>query len=83
MPQAKEALEKLVKFHDSLDSVIFACDTEVANIDVSKESPCGHGNVICFSIYARGVNTSSQKGKEEELSLWVDTMGKEQGVVGF
>jgi DNA polymerase-1 len=31
---------------------LFACDTEVAGIDVARESPCGHGRVICFSIYA-------------------------------
>eukprot|EP00887_Chlorella_sp_A99_P005000 scaffold4.g5000.t1 len=32
--------------------VVFACDTEVMDIDVSSHSPCCHGRVICFSIYA-------------------------------
>lgn len=30
---------------------VWACDTEVAEIDISKESPCGHGRVICFTVY--------------------------------
>ena len=30
---------------------VWACDTEVADIDISKESPCGHGRVICFTVY--------------------------------
>jgi len=29
----------------------FACDTEVAYIDIKSESPVGHGCVNCFSIY--------------------------------
>jgi hypothetical protein len=32
--------------------VYFACDTEVAGIDIKTQSPVGHGTVICFSIYA-------------------------------
>jgi hypothetical protein len=34
------------------EEVYFACDTEVADIDVKSQSPVGHGTVICFSIYA-------------------------------
>ncbi|GFR52186.1 hypothetical protein Agub_g14723 [Astrephomene gubernaculifera] len=30
----------------------FGCDTEVAFIDVTSETPVGHGAVLCFSIYA-------------------------------
>jgi len=30
---------------------VWACDTEVAKIDITKESPCGHGRVICFTAY--------------------------------
>ncbi|KDD72311.1 hypothetical protein H632_c3533p0, partial [Helicosporidium sp. ATCC 50920] len=31
---------------------VFACDTEVASIDVAGQSPYLHGRVICLSIYA-------------------------------
>lgn len=55
---------------------IFACDTEVMNIDLSSESPCGHGDVICFSIYCgddadftAGNGPSCQKSH-----LWVDLL---------
>lgn len=29
----------------------FACDTEVAFIEVKEQTPVGHGAVVCFSIY--------------------------------
>jgi hypothetical protein len=38
--------------YDPPEKVFFACDTEVAGIDVKTQSPVGHGTVICFSIYA-------------------------------
>ncbi|GAQ90985.1 DNA polymerase I superfamily [Klebsormidium nitens] len=31
---------------------VFACDTEVMEIDVKKESPVGHGMMTCFTFYA-------------------------------
>jgi len=43
---------KGVQHHEPPDSIFFACDTEVAGIDIKKQSPVGHGTVICFSIYA-------------------------------
>jgi DNA polymerase-1 len=49
---------------------IHACDTEVAGIDVKKESPVGHGNIICFSIYC-GSQADFGNGKS---CLWVDVL---------
>ena len=51
---------------------------QVSDIDVTKESPCGHGRVICFSIYA-GPNIHfgaelPTKGAPKQDQLWVDTM---------
>ena len=66
-------MKKLEEFNKSGHDVIFACDTEVANIDPNKESPCGHGTVICFSIYSRKPSPLDHC-EEEELCLWVDTM---------
>jgi len=57
---------------------VFACDTEVAGIDIAKESPCGHGAVISFTIYcgddvhfgAQGL----QEGEAPVNQLFVDTL---------
>ena len=55
---------------------IFACDTEVRNIDVMKESPRGHGTVTCFSVYCGDVNFGEASAETPRTHLWVDTMGK-------
>eukprot|EP01018_Ginkgo_biloba_P010389 Gb_07861 [translate_table: standard] len=50
--------------------LIHACDTEVANIDVKKDSPVGHGRIICFSIYC-GPQADFGNGKS---CVWVDVL---------
>ncbi|XP_027369033.1 DNA polymerase I A, chloroplastic/mitochondrial-like isoform X2 [Abrus precatorius] len=55
---------------------IFACDTEVAKIDVKQETPVDHGEIICFSIYC-GSEADFGGGKS---CIWVDVVdggGKE------
>ena len=63
---------------------LFACDTEVMDIDVKRHSPCCHGKVICFSIYCGpdvdfsldpGSSGSSNgtSGAPLRSMLWVDT----------
>lgn len=49
---------------------VHACDTEVSDIDVKKESPVGHGKVICFSIYC-GPKADFGNGKS---CVWVDSL---------
>lgn len=49
---------------------IFACDTEVANIDVKEETPVSHGEIICFSIYC-GSQATFGDGKS---CIWVDVL---------
>ena len=54
----------------------FACDTEVMDIDVTRESPCCHGVVTCFSIYCGSDVDFSQgnvTGDPKKTMLWVDT----------
>ena len=49
---------------------------QVSHIDVTKESPCGHGTVICFSVYC-GEDIDfggSGDGDIRQNQLWVDTM---------
>ncbi|CAN6229737.1 unnamed protein product [Urochloa humidicola] len=59
---------------------IHACDTEVANIDVRKETPVGHGKVTCFSIYSgtSGVEADFGNGK---TCIWVDVLDGRQDVL--
>lgn len=55
---------------------VFACDTEVANIEVKEQTPVGHGTVICFSVYAgpdADFNVTGAGGAQPRL--WVDLMG--------
>lgn len=49
------------------------------DIDLSKESPCGHGVVTCFSIYggdSDGVicNFAADTASHVQDQLWVDTL---------
>ena len=58
---------------------IFACDTEVAEINVLSESPVGHGRLVCFSIFCGddvhfGFGTPNGVRQNK---LWVDVL--EQG----
>ncbi|XP_020243959.1 DNA polymerase I A, chloroplastic-like isoform X2 [Asparagus officinalis] len=65
--KAKEVVKLLTtKYRD----FIHACDTEVAKIDVKQETPVGHGEVICFSIYC-GSQADFGGGKS---CIWVDVL---------
>ncbi|KAK2635129.1 hypothetical protein Ddye_029921 [Dipteronia dyeriana] len=64
---AKEVVRKLTGQYKHW---VHACDTEVAKIDVKKETPIDHGEVICFSIYS-GPEADFGDGKS---SIWVDVL---------
>ncbi|XP_058760301.1 DNA polymerase I A, chloroplastic/mitochondrial-like isoform X1 [Vicia villosa] len=73
IPLAKEVVKMLtVKYRH----LIYACDTEVAKIDVKQETPVDHGEITCFSIYG-GPKADFGGGKS---CIWVDVLdggGKE------
>lgn len=49
---------------------------QVSHIDVTKQSPCAWGQVICFSLYG-GPEVDFRVDKssgEAQSMLWVDTM---------
>ena len=48
--------------------MIHACDTEVADIDITK-SPIGQGRVTCLSIYS---GPEVDLGRGPNTALWVD-----------
>lgn len=65
----KSASRVLQKLYSLPKHIPHACDTEVAHINVKKQSPVGHGEVICFSIYC-GPDVDFGEGS----ILWVDTL---------
>ncbi|KAL0051060.1 hypothetical protein WJX82_001248 [Trebouxia sp. C0006] len=76
---AEEARRVVHLLRQQFKHMIFACDTEVKDIDLSKESPCGHGFVTCFSIYGGTVdnevcNFAADENAPRQDQLWVDTM---------
>ncbi|KAJ6293241.1 hypothetical protein OIU78_025265 [Salix suchowensis] len=64
---AREVVSKLTNQYRHL---IHACDTEVAKIDVSEETPIDHGEITCFSIYS-GPEADFGNGKS---CIWVDVL---------
>ena len=51
-----------------------AWDTEVAALDVSKQSPVGNGTLLCMSCYA---GPSVSFGARGVSRLWVDCWGED------
>ncbi|XAR56672.1 DNA-directed DNA polymerase [Bertholletia excelsa] len=49
---------------------VYACDTEVARINVKQETPVDHGEIICFSIYS-GPELDFGHGSS---CIWVDVL---------
>lgn len=52
---------------------------QVKDIDLSKESPCGHGVVTCFSLYGGDpdgnvCNFAADGSEQQQDQLWVDTL---------
>ena len=58
-------------------STVHACDTEVADIDLGKVGPVGHGRVTCVSVYS-GDDVDFGAGP----NLWIDTLADEDGGSG-
>ncbi|RAL43428.1 hypothetical protein DM860_012569 [Cuscuta australis] len=67
MSLAKEVVSKLTNEYRDL---VHACDTEVARIDVKHDTPVGHGEIICFSIYS-GPHAEFGDGKS---CVWIDVL---------
>lgn len=68
----------------AMEERTFACDTEVMDIDVTRQSPCCHGKVTCFSLYCGpDVHFGKETSKEvvtPKAMLWVDTwLGGQKG----
>ena len=57
-------------------SRIHACDTEVSDINLKLQSPCGNGKVICASVYA-GPDVDFGSGSR----LWIDNLDDAEGTL--
>ena len=53
---------------------------QVANIDVKKETPVDHGEVICFSIYSGNLDAHADFGNGKTC-IWVDVLDGERDVL--
>ena len=74
---AKRVLKILMSNDGNADRPVYhAIDTEVSHIEVADQTPVGHGNVTCFSVYCGPeVDFSSTPGVgKPKTLLWVDTM---------
>jgi len=52
------------------------CPLQVAHIDLSRQSPCAAGQVICFSLYGGpevDVRSNPTVGERQSM-IWVDTL---------
>jgi hypothetical protein len=72
------ALHALKVLHAHPDHV-WACDTEVADIDLKKVGPVGNGTVICASIYG-GDDVDFGDGN---TTLWIKNDGSSEGVLQY
>jgi hypothetical protein len=75
----KETALKAIQILKAHPDHVWACDTEVADIDVKKEGPVGNGRVICASIYG-GDDVDFGGGK---TALWIKNDGESEGVLNY
>ncbi|KAL5216394.1 hypothetical protein ABZP36_007795 [Zizania latifolia] len=69
-----KSARSIVQFLTSMyRNFIHACDTEVANIDVKQETPVGHGEIICFSIYSGNSDAEADFGNGKTC-IWMDVL---------
>jgi hypothetical protein len=59
--------ETVIKILQAHPEAIWACDTEVADINVKEQSPVGNGKVICVSIFG-GDHIDFGSGS----AIWID-----------
>eukprot|EP00899_Mesostigma_viride_P019227 jgi/Mesvir1/27305/Mv07135-RA.2 len=69
---ARQLVERLRTRHRG---TVFACDTEVSGLNIKTDTPVGHGNLICFSLYC-GEDVSEGPSRRR---VWVDVTGEEKG----
>ncbi|XRB13805.1 DNA polymerase I [Pseudoscourfieldia marina] len=78
----RHAVELLKRHARENEQHAHAIDTEVQSIDVEADAPCGHGRVICISVYAGPLvdfannkiySRLSDVPSDARRTLWIDT----------
>mmetsp|Transcript_36196 Transcript_36196/g.34234 ORF Transcript_36196/g.34234 Transcript_36196/m.34234 type:complete len:946 (-) Transcript_36196:18-2855(-) len=69
----------MAKAHKENPNIVWACDTEVADIDLSLQGPVGNGRVTCVSIYSQCFD--GDFGDGPGCALWIDNLGDADGVL--
>jgi len=73
--EARRVLKILLDNTGTEDRPMYhACDTEVAYISVADQTPVGHGQVTCFSVFIGPDVNFAPKGEGKRSLLWVDTL---------
>ena len=57
-----------------------ACDTEVAYISVADQTPVGHGQVTCFSVFIGPDVNRAQRRRQEKLVVGGHVARRRRGV---
>ena len=78
--QAATVMAALMKAKSENPQLIFACDTEVMDIDLKEVGPVGNGYVTCLSVYA-GPDFDFGLGNGPGTTLWVDNLDDACGVL--
>ena len=70
--------------------IIWACDTEVADIDLKTQGPVGNGHVVCVSIYGGptvdfGAADGDCDGEGDGVgkALWIENLDESEGVLNI
>ena len=64
--------------------LIWACDTEVADIDLKTQGPVGNGHVVCVSIYGGPtVDFGAADGDGMGKALWIENLDESEGVLNI
>jgi len=64
-----------------LETTFHACDTEVMDIDLSKEGPVGNGYVTCLSIYSGPHFDYGVPNSTVGSALWIDNLDDSFGIL--
>ena len=74
----REKAMKVLQILSIYDEKIWACDTEVMDIDLKTQGPVGNGKVTCVSIYGGpDVDFGSGPGS----ALWIDNLDQSSGIL--
>lgn len=75
---ARKILDIIYEVQRNSPNHIWACDTEVADIDLKVQGPIGNGKVICASVFG---GPDVDFGDGPGTALWIDNLGESEGVL--